>query len=154
MNARAPSTPVLWHFPVSHFNEKVRWALDFKGIPHARKALFLDYLPRALLATERPTLPILFLEGKAIGDSTRILETLETFHPDPPLAARHAEGVSIPVSKARPEVSCRFARIAVGASRVRLGRRDLPAAPWLLGGGSGVRLVLHDRFGAHFVVEL
>ena len=46
--------PVLWHFPVSHFNEKVRWALDFKGISHVRKVLFLDYMPRALWATEAP----------------------------------------------------------------------------------------------------
>jgi hypothetical protein len=25
--------PLLWHIPLSHFNEKVRWALDFKNIP-------------------------------------------------------------------------------------------------------------------------
>ena len=80
-----PPTPVLWHFPVSHFNEKVRWALDWKRVPHVRKALFLDYLPRALWATGRPTLPILFLDGKAIGDSTRILEALERAHPEPRL---------------------------------------------------------------------
>jgi len=24
--------PVLWHFPISHYNEKARWALDWKGI--------------------------------------------------------------------------------------------------------------------------
>ena len=29
-----PSVPILWHFPISHFDEKVRWALDFKRIPH------------------------------------------------------------------------------------------------------------------------
>lgn len=81
-------TPVLWHFPVSHFNEKVRWALDWKRIPHVRKALFLDYLPKALWATGRPTLPILFLDGRAIGDSTRILEALEQYRADPPLYPR------------------------------------------------------------------
>jgi len=79
------ATPVLWHFPVSHFNEKARWALDFKRIPHVRKALSLDYLPRALWATGKPTLPILFLAGKAIGDSTRILEALERSNPEPAL---------------------------------------------------------------------
>jgi glutathione S-transferase len=82
------SVPVLWHFPVSHFNEKIRWALDFKGIPHVRKALFLDYLPRAWWASGRPTLPILFLDDNAIGDSTRILEALEKAYPDPPLYPR------------------------------------------------------------------
>jgi len=82
------SVPVLWHFPVSHFNEKIRWALDFKGIPHVRKALFLDYLPRALWASGGPTLPILFLDGKAFGDSTLILQALEKAYPDPPLYPR------------------------------------------------------------------
>ena len=31
--------PVLWHFTFSHFAEKARWALDFKGVPHVRRAL-------------------------------------------------------------------------------------------------------------------
>ena len=30
--ASASGAPLLWHFPISHFNEKVRWALDWKGI--------------------------------------------------------------------------------------------------------------------------
>ena len=76
---------VLWHFPISHFNEKVRWALDWKRIPHVRRVLSFDYLPRALWATGRPTLPILFLDGHAIGDSTRIIAALERLQPDPPL---------------------------------------------------------------------
>jgi glutathione S-transferase len=76
---------VLWHFPISHYNEKARWALDWKRIPHVRQVLAIDYLPRALWATGRGTLPILFLDGKAIGDSTRIIEALERFQPDPPL---------------------------------------------------------------------
>ncbi|MFN2617786.1 MAG: glutathione S-transferase family protein, partial [Thermoleophilaceae bacterium] len=31
------------------------------------------------------TFPVLVLDGQAIGDSTRIIETLERLHPDPPL---------------------------------------------------------------------
>jgi len=77
--------PLLWHFPISHFNEKVRWALDFKRIPHLRRTLGPDYLVRAWWATGRATLPILFLDGEAIGDSSRIIEALERFKPDPPL---------------------------------------------------------------------
>ena len=30
------SAPVLWHFTVSHYNEKARWALDFKRVRHLR----------------------------------------------------------------------------------------------------------------------
>ena len=77
--------PVLWHFTVSHFNEKVRWALDFKRIPHIRRALFFSYLPRTLWATGQPALPVLVLDGKAIADSTRIMEALERLQPEPPL---------------------------------------------------------------------
>ena len=32
------TTPVLYHIEVSHYNEKARWALDYKGVPHRRKA--------------------------------------------------------------------------------------------------------------------
>ncbi len=77
--------PVLWHFPISHYNEKVRWALDWKHIPHVRRALALSYVPRALWATGQPRLPVLFLEGTAIADSTRIIAALERYRPDPPL---------------------------------------------------------------------
>ena len=31
--------PVLWHLKVSHYNEKARWALDYKRVPHVRRAL-------------------------------------------------------------------------------------------------------------------
>jgi len=34
--------PMLWHIPLSHFNEKVRWALDFKNIPHQRQRVGAD----------------------------------------------------------------------------------------------------------------
>jgi glutathione S-transferase len=77
--------PLLWHFPISHFNEKVRWALDLKAIPHLRRALSLGYFPKAVWATGQGRLPILFLDGKAIGDSTRIIAALEQYKPEPAL---------------------------------------------------------------------
>jgi glutathione S-transferase len=78
-------TPLLWHIPLSHFNEKVRWALDYKRIAHSRRVLGPDYLIRAWRATGRGTLPILFLDGRAIGDSTHIIAALEQRYPEPPL---------------------------------------------------------------------
>src|SRR6266851_3622524 len=78
-------TPLLWHIPISHFNEKVRWTLDYKRIPHRRQVLGADYLIRAWRATGRGTLPILFLDGRAIGDSTHIIAALEERYPEPPL---------------------------------------------------------------------
>ena len=80
-------TPVLWQIKVSHYNEKARWALDYKGVPHRRRSpppLF-GTLPVAWLLTRGTTFPILRLEGRSIGDSTRIIEALEEHYPEPPL---------------------------------------------------------------------
>jgi glutathione S-transferase len=87
---RTVDVPLLWHFPISHYNEKARWALDWKRVPHRRVVLSATYLPRAWWATGRPTLPVLHLEGRAIGDSTRIIAALEARYPDPPLYPRDA----------------------------------------------------------------
>ena len=78
-------TPLLWHIPLSHFSEKARWALDHKRIAHHRQVLGPDYLIRAWRATGRGTLPILFLNGRAIGDSTHIIAALEEHYPQSPL---------------------------------------------------------------------
>ncbi len=80
--------PLLWHIPLSHFNEKVRWALDYKGVAHRRRVLGADYLIRAWRATRHGTLPILFLDGRAIRDSTRIIAALEDRYPELPLYPR------------------------------------------------------------------
>jgi glutathione S-transferase len=80
--------PLLWHIPFSHFNEKVRWALDFKGIPHRRRCLGPDYLIKAWRATGHGTLPILFLDGAPVGDSTAIIAALEERQPEPALYPR------------------------------------------------------------------
>jgi glutathione S-transferase len=79
-------TPVLWHLKVSSYNEKARWALDYKRVAHVRRAV--DPGPHRKIAhrlTGGRTFPVLELDGKAIGDSTRIIEALERDHPDPPL---------------------------------------------------------------------
>jgi glutathione S-transferase len=81
-------TPLLWHIPLSHFNEKARWALDYKGIAHRRQVLGPDYLVRAWRATGQGKLPILFLDGRAISDSTRIIAALEERYKELPLYPR------------------------------------------------------------------
>jgi len=82
------SRPVLWHISVSHYNEKARWALDYKRIPHRRRGLPGGvHMLAALLLTrgETVTFPVLVLDGKGIGDSTAIIGELERRWPDPPL---------------------------------------------------------------------
>jgi glutathione S-transferase len=78
--------PVLWHLKVSNYNEKARWALDYKQVPHARRAV----IPGRHRAIARElaggnTFPVLSLDGRAIGDSTQIIEVLERRYPEPPL---------------------------------------------------------------------
>ena len=80
--------PVLWHIPVSHYNEKVRWTLDFKGVEHDRKAP----PPPAHMAVSMwltrgssYTFPVLQMDGRSYGDSTEIIAALEERHPEPPL---------------------------------------------------------------------
>jgi glutathione S-transferase len=77
--------PLLWHIPLSHFSEKARWTLDYKRVAHRRQVLGADYLFRAWWATGHGTLPILFLDGRAVGDSTHIIAALEERHPEAPL---------------------------------------------------------------------
>ena len=84
MNAR----PVLWHIPISHYNEKVRWALDYKAVEHDSKApLAGAHMAIALWLTRGRsyTFPVLELDRRAIGDSTAIIAALQQRHPQPPL---------------------------------------------------------------------
>ena len=77
--------PVLWQYSFSNFNEKARWALDFKRIRHRRHSLMPGW-PRSLwMSRGDRTLPVLDLDGRRIMDSTRIIAALEDRHPDPAL---------------------------------------------------------------------
>ena len=67
--------PVLWHIPVSHYNEKVRWALDYKDVEHERRAPPPpSHMAVSLWLTRGAsyTFPVLQLDGHAYGDSTKI----------------------------------------------------------------------------------
>jgi glutathione S-transferase len=78
--------PHLWHFRISHYNEKVRWALDFKQWPHRRTALVPGWHMRtARRLSGQSSLPILEIDGKAAHDSTAIIAEIERLRPDPPL---------------------------------------------------------------------
>lgn len=78
--------PVLWQFTHSHFNEKVRWALDFKRIRHVRRSLLPGpHLLRVRRMTGQSAVPVLILNGSTIFDSSRIIEALEKSYPSPTL---------------------------------------------------------------------
>jgi glutathione S-transferase len=79
--------PVLWQLQLSHYNEKVRWALDHKRIPHIRRSLLpgLHALKARRLTGDCATTPVLTLDGRSIGDSTPIIAAIEQRWPQPPL---------------------------------------------------------------------
>ena len=82
------SKPLLWHIWISHYSEKARWALDFKRVPHRRRAMpggFHMIAALALTHGEVYTFPILELDGEVISDSTEIIGALERRHPEPSL---------------------------------------------------------------------
>lgn len=92
----------LLQFRFSPFNEKVRWALDLKQVPHRRTPLLPGpHLPRIRKATGGATsaTPVLLADGQAIWESARILDWLEARFPTPPLlpgdAAQAAEARAI-----------------------------------------------------------
>lgn len=84
---RMSGLPVLWQLQISHYNEKVRWALDLKRVPHVRRSLLpgVHMLVARYLTGDTDTTPVLTLEGSSIGDSTRIIAALEERWPQPPL---------------------------------------------------------------------
>jgi glutathione S-transferase len=84
----AGSKPVLWQIRISHYSEKVRWALDYKGVEHERRAPPPGVHMLVALALTRgghKTFPVLQLDGNNIGDSTAIIAALEERFPEPSL---------------------------------------------------------------------
>jgi glutathione S-transferase len=80
------STPVLWHISFSNYNEKARWALDYKRVRYRLRGAPLGLHPLyAWRLGGGRTFPLLQLDGEPIGDSTRIIAELERRRPEPPL---------------------------------------------------------------------
>ena len=77
---------VLWHLAMSHYNEKARWALEYKRVPHRRRAVMpgLHQLV-ALKLGGRVTMPVLTIGDDVYPDSTEIVAALEKRWPEPPL---------------------------------------------------------------------
>jgi glutathione S-transferase len=88
----ASAAPVLWQLQISHYVEKVRWALDYKGIAHVRRTLLpgLHLMKAKRLTGDTSTTPVLSIDGRSIGDSTRIIAALEERWPEPALYPRDA----------------------------------------------------------------
>lgn len=77
---------VLHMFPASHYNEKARWALDWKGLAHVRiPYLPGPHVPQMQRLSGQPQTPVLVMNGTAIAGSAKIVEALEGAFPQRPL---------------------------------------------------------------------
>ncbi len=85
MVARMANRELIELYP-SPWSERLRWALEWKRAPYARRA----YQPLAgeeelRRTTGISTVPVLLADGEVVGDSDAALEWLEAHHPSPAL---------------------------------------------------------------------
>jgi glutathione S-transferase len=88
MKAPDESQPLLWQLQVSHYSEKVRWALDYKRIPHHRRSVMPGvHIAVALWLSEGAsvTFPVLELGEDRLADSSAAIAALDRRWPEPPL---------------------------------------------------------------------
>ena len=76
----------LLQFRYSPYNEKARWALDVKRVPHLRRSLLPGpHIAKVKRLTGRSHTPVLLHDGEALDGSARILAWLEERFPEPAL---------------------------------------------------------------------
>ncbi len=151
----------LWHIPFSHYSEKARWALDYKGVRYDRRvAPAGTHMAVALWLTRgrRKTFPLLVLDGKPICDSTAIIAALERRFPEPPLYPSDPRGRAraLELEDFFDEDVAEYVRRLVfheiTHDRAALERFVLRATPERLRfgfTGKATAGFLHARFGTH-----
>jgi len=76
----------LYQFPFSHFCEKARWALDYKGVRYKPVNLLPGFHVKAVKKlAPKSCLPVLVDGETAIQQSAAIITYLDKTHPDPGL---------------------------------------------------------------------
>jgi len=79
----------LIQFVYSHYNEKVRWALDYKGVPHRRTSLLPGpHASKVKKLTGQSQVPVLRMGTEIVAGSARIIDEIERRFPQPPLYPR------------------------------------------------------------------
>jgi glutathione S-transferase len=75
----------LFQFRYSHYNEKVRWALDHKGLAHKRTDLLPGPHAHTIKKfTGQTQTPVLRINDQYVHDSAWIIERLELIYTDAP----------------------------------------------------------------------
>lgn len=74
---------VLYQFPISHFCEKARWALDYKGLDYTTKNLLPGLHVKATKKlAARSSVPVLEHDGRSVQGSEQIITYLDEQFPE------------------------------------------------------------------------
>jgi glutathione S-transferase len=83
---------VLYQFPISHYCEKIRWAMDHKGLEYKLKNLFPGlHLRTTKKMAPKTYLPILIDQGEQVQNSHVILNYLDEKYPEKSLSPQDPE---------------------------------------------------------------
>ncbi len=76
----------LYQFPISHFCEKIRWALEYKKLKYKKINLLPGlHVKKAIKLAGKSSLPILEDNGKIINESRKIITYLDSTYLNNPL---------------------------------------------------------------------
>lgn len=123
---------VFYQIPISHFCEKVGWALDYKGLPY--RSVCVNPLTRKELATvsQRKQVPVIRDGDHVVCDSSEIVQYLDDAYPErllvPPKEPERGECLEIERiadEELGPRVR-RVAYVALFADRSQFARVMLP----------------------------
>lgn len=83
---------VLYQFPISHYCEKIRWAMDYKGLDYSLKNLFPGlHLRTTKKMAPKTYVPILLDHGEQVQNSHVILNYLDDKYPEKSLTPSDSE---------------------------------------------------------------
>ena len=83
---QAGSDLVLYQFAFSHYNEKARWTLDYKGLASERRAVLPGFHERTIRKLSgKTTTPVLTDGDRVVAGSAEIVAYLDERVPSPPL---------------------------------------------------------------------
>lgn len=83
---------ILHQFPISHFSEKIRWALDFKGLDYQLNNYAPGFHAKPIQRLAKKTsVPVLEHDGAFIQGSAQIIDYLDEHFPQNPLTPNDPE---------------------------------------------------------------
>lgn len=89
----------LYQFPISHYCEKVRWALDLKGLPYQTRNLIPGFHLRVISKLSKSTaVPLLIHGNEVIQGSAAIIDYLDVLQPQPALTPAIPEQAQLAIA--------------------------------------------------------